>query len=730
MGPFRQVLIALAFTLVGNSPVAAAPLDRVTLQLKWTHQFQFAGYYAAIAQGYYREAGLEVVLREAVPGRDPVETVLKGEAEFGVGNSDLLLLRHRGEPVVVLAAIFQHSPLVLLVRAASRVADLQGLHDRELMMLPSESAELFAYFKFEGIDPAKLRIRTHTMDIEDFIAGRVDGMSAYGTDEPFNLRARGVPFLQFTPRAGGIDFYGDNLFTTERELKLHPGRVRAFRAASLRGWEYALAHPDEILDLILRDYRRKMTREHLQFEAEQTSVLMHPGLIEVGHMNPGRWRHMADTYAEFGMLPRDFSLVGFLYDPDPRPDLRWVYWSLAGAGVLTVAVLGWALPLVRLNRRLHASERQYRELADNAPFPVAITDLETSRVLFHNRRAADLFGDGLAGDYAGETALSFYHDPAEREVLLKELRAGRSVTGLELRFHSRDGRTIWAELSAGIVAFGDRPAVVVSFHDITRRRAMESELREAKETAEAADAAKGRYLGMLSHEIRTPLNGMLGMINLLRPEKFSSEGREQLEILDHSGRTLLKLINDLLDFARFDSGRVELERLPVEPQLFVRELCTLFRPAAEAKGVRLRADVRPEVPAVVLTDPMRLRQVLSNLLANAIKFTAVGGIEIGVERAPFAAATPGRCRLRFHVSDTGIGIAPEKVAYLFEPYVQADASVARRYGGTGLGLSISKRLAQLFGGGIQVQSAPGTGSVFTVEIEVDVAPPAQKNPGE
>ena len=141
MGPFRQVFVGTRFTLLGSTLVTAATPDRVTRQLKWTHQFQFAGYYAAIAQGHYREAGLEVVLKEAMPGRDPVDTVLKGEAEFGVGTSDRRLLRNRGEPVVVLAAIFQHSPLVLLVRTASRVTDLQGLHDRELMMLPSESAD-------------------------------------------------------------------------------------------------------------------------------------------------------------------------------------------------------------------------------------------------------------------------------------------------------------------------------------------------------------------------------------------------------------------------------------------------------------------------------------------------------------------------------------------------------------------------------------------------------------
>jgi PAS domain S-box-containing protein len=716
----RSLPLVFLLAAGGVSLFAAETRVPVTLQLKWRHQFQFAGYYAAIAQGYYREAGLDVTLREALPGIDPAEAVLHGAADFGVGASDLVLLRVSGKPVVLLASIFQHSPLVILARRDAGVQDLQSLAGRPIMIEP-QSAELFAYFKTEGVDPARLRKELHTFDVKDLLSGRVAAMSAYITDEPFLLRQAGVDFLTFTPRAGGIDFYGDNLFTTEEQIRRRPAQVRAFREASLRGWSYALAHPDEIVELIEREYSRGKSAEHLRYEAAQIAQLMHADLIEVGQTNPGRWQHIAETYAEFGMIPQVFSLNGFIYTEEMRQDLRWFYWALAGLAAVLFAALGWILPLVRLNRRLHANERQYRALVEHAPFPVAITDLETSQVLFNNRRAIDLFGDGTARPLTELPATAFYENPADRERLLAGLRTHGLVTGMEIRFHARDGRPVWAQLSAGIVDFHGRRAAVVSFHDITRRRAIEDELRAAKEAAERADAAKGRYLGMLSHEIRTPLNGLLGVAGLMRTEQLTREGREHLEILERSGQTLLRLINDLLDFARYDSGRIELEQFAVEPAVFLKELCTLFRPAAEAKGLALTSAVRPEVPAAIVTDPMRLRQVLSNLLSNAIKFTVKGSVEIVVERAPFAGAAQGRCRLRFHVTDTGLGIPPEKMAHLFEPFVQADASVARRFGGTGLGLSISKRLAQLLGGGIRVQSTPGAGSMFTVEIEAEVA---------
>ena len=358
----RVVLLSLAgwmaLALTDTAKAAngtGAALDHVTLQLKWKHQFQFAGYYAAVAQGYYREAGLEVNLREAEPEHDPVEEVLAGRAEFGVGTSELLLLRGKGRPVVALAVIYQHSPLVLLARKSAGAGDLQALAAQPVMIEP-QSAELLAYFKDEGVDPAKLHLVPHTFDVRDLINGRVAAMSAYATDEPFQLRQAGVDYLTFTPRAGGIDFYGDNLFTTEGEIRAHPGRVAAFRQASLRGWEYALAHPEEIADLILRDHGQRKTREALLFEAQQTAQLMHPELIEVGHMNPGRWQHIADTYTEFGMLPAGFSLKGFLYDANPQSDYRWAYWTLGIVSLVAVAALGWALPLLWLNRRLRRSK--------------------------------------------------------------------------------------------------------------------------------------------------------------------------------------------------------------------------------------------------------------------------------------------------------------------------------------------------------------------------------------
>ncbi len=695
-----------------------ANLDHVTLQLKWRHQFQFAGYYAAVEQGYYREAGLVVELHEAAPARNPVDAVFAGEAEFGVGNSDLVLSRAEGHPAVVLATIFQHSPLVLVARAGRGVTAMQDLHDRPMMMVESEKAEILAYFKHEGVDLQRLRVLPHTQQIADFIEGRVDAMSAYVTDQPFMLKQAGVDYLSFSPRAGGIDFYGDNLFTTEEQIRRHPQRVRAFREASLRGWEYAMAHPAELVDLILRRYNpQQKSREHLEFEAARTADLMHLGVIEVGHNNPGRWRHIADTYAEFGMMPAGFSLDGFLYDPNPKSDYTRAYWALGLTAAVALVALGWVLPLVRLNRRLARSERQYRELVEQAPFPVSVSDAETQRVVFANRAAAAVMTTPVAA-LEGEKVVEFYDDPADRERLLAGLRAGGPVTDFEVRMRAPGGRRLWVLLSAATVEFAGRRGILVAFQDITQRREMQDELRRAKDAAEAANAAKSHYLAVMTHEVRTPLSGIIGLAQLIQEETLTAEQRENVGLIETTGHSLLALVGNILDYSKIEAGRMEVEKSPMEAAPLLNDLCRLFSAAAQAKHLTLAVRIEPGVPAVVLADAARLRQILGNLLSNAIKFTATGGVEINLaaERQP-----TGGWRLKFQVRDTGSGIGAEQAARLFQPYVQANRTIARRHGGTGLGLVISRQLARLLGGDLTVESALGRGSMFVVEITADVA---------
>ena len=221
---------------------------KVTLQLKWKHQFQFAGYYMAKKLGYYADAGLDVNIREARPGQEPIQDVIKEHAHFGVGTSDLLLMRDQGHPVVVLGTIFQHSPLSIMVRSNSGITNIHQLASSTLMIEP-HSAELLATFATEGIDTEQLNIVEHTFNVGQLLEENVDGMSVYTTDEPYIMERVDEGYLLLRPISSGIDFYGDNLFTTEHMVAEHPEQVKAFWEASKKGWEYALDHMDETIDM-------------------------------------------------------------------------------------------------------------------------------------------------------------------------------------------------------------------------------------------------------------------------------------------------------------------------------------------------------------------------------------------------------------------------------------------------------------------------------------------------
>lgn len=256
--------------------------------------------------------------------------------------------------------------------------------------------------------------------------------------------------------------------------------------------------------------------------------------------------------------------------------------------------------------------------------------------------------------------------------------------------------------------------------DVTRERRSSAELARAKADAEAANEAKSRFLATMSHEIRTPLNGVLGMNALLLDTPLTEEQRRLAEIVRNSGATLLSVINDILDFSRLQAGRMSLDAAPFQPSPLIDGVTSLLGVSCQTKGLTLETDIAPDLPEWVLGDAGRLRQVLFNLIGNAVKFTHEGGVRVEVRHEPVDA---GRVAITIAISDTGIGITPAALARLFDRFSQADDSTARRYGGSGLGLAITKELVELMGGTIDVQSREGMGSTFRVRIPMDIAQP-------
>jgi signal transduction histidine kinase len=263
-----------------------------------------------------------------------------------------------------------------------------------------------------------------------------------------------------------------------------------------------------------------------------------------------------------------------------------------------------------------------------------------------------------------------------------------------------------------------------------RREAREAELDEAREKAESASSAKGEFLAVISHEIRTPMNGVLGMLRVVRDTQLSPEQHGYLKTASDSAESLLLLLNDVLDFSKIESGRLELENAPFPPASTAKSIADLMLARARDKGLQFDLKLGDNLPGVIIGDSARLRQILVNLLGNAIKFTERGSVELAVACVE---RTPTRAVMHFTVTDTGIGIDSAAQARLFKPFTQADASMSRRYGGTGLGLVISMRLAQAMGGAIQVQSKLNQGTTFRLLLpcqlpELSAAPRHEEGP--
>ncbi|WP_373020103.1 ABC transporter substrate-binding protein [Thiomicrorhabdus sp.] len=482
----RLFKLTLPLILIGWGAAAwvlASPagLTPVKLQLKWHHQFQFAGYYAALEKGYYRDAGLNVTLLEAGVGKDSIQAVLNDEAEFGVGTSEVLLNYYLGEPVVVLAAIMQHSPLALATLKSSGISNIHQLATQKMMIEPN-SAELFAYLRNEGIDFDRLKLVEHTHHTQDLIDGKVKAMSIYTTDETFDFDSKGIDYQLFRPIASSIDFYGDNLFTTQDMIDRNPELVEAFRKASIEGWKYAMQHPEEIIDLILSKYSQRKTREHLRYEAEKMRDVMEPDLVEIGYFNPGRWQHIAYTYNQLGVLPEKFDVDGMLYQPNndrayQELKLRF-YWAI---GILLVVMLLAGI-FYRQYHLANIRRKQYESLFLNAP--VSLMEIDQKGVIYNWNLEAENTFQYSAKEAIKQSAYDLIL-PKEEIASIEKLIASTWQNGVITHFENqnirKDGQALlckWSNMPFES-EYENQQRVICMARDITTEKALEERLYHA-----------------------------------------------------------------------------------------------------------------------------------------------------------------------------------------------------------------------------------------------------------
>lgn len=370
----------------------------------------------------------------------------------------------------------------------------------------------------------------------------------------------------------------------------------------------------------------------------------------------------------------------------------------------------------RHEQRLSASEEKFRILFDRSPDAIFVEDCDGS-ILDVNPMGCRLH-QMTRQQLVGMNVLDLV-PPEQRQRAAENfarLVRGERSEAVGCAWTST-GDAVPVEVVVSRIQYENRPALLLHVRDITRRKEAEEELHHAKLVAEAANEAKSRFLASLSHEIRTPLHGIKGMTKLALDSAPSPEVRERLQTIQTSAEGLQSVINDLLDYSKIEAGALELFREPFPLLQPVDDVVKALHAEAQRKGLTVHCHVAPDVPRWVVGDPVRLRQILLNLMGNAVKFTEKGkaALEITREGSP-----DGRARLRFAVHDTGVGISQGQVQQIFEPFVQGDSSLTRQHGGIGLGLSISQKLIQMLEGALHVESEVGRGSTFHFVIPVEV----------
>ncbi len=698
-------------------------LESVVLQLPDAHGFRFAGYYAAREKGYYREAGLSVSIVQGPAAISVAEELYHGSAQYGVMEPGALVHKEQGIPLVLLSSVFQQSPWRLVVRATSdimTVADLAG----KRVVARGNWGPLHAALLQQEIPLNRIRFVHSDTGAQDLAAGRVDALAGNIADVGWALKKAGVGFRIIGPVGPGGGFYGDSLFTIAGEALVRPARVNRFIAASLRGWDYALAHPGEVGKLIQEYYPCGGGLPRVAHDAQVVQHMVLPELIPLGQVSPERWQAMADTYITMGVLEPGFSMDGFFFSRNiqkGKPAGQWVLPVMTGGLVFGALLIFW------LHNGGNSGKKQpvvtedrghgFRRIMDSASEIAIYGCDEAMEVIYWNASCEKQYGY-TQSQAMGRSLETLIYPPG----MIQKMRKRHE----EWRLSGQPG-------PPGVVTFMDRNRDPVSVFssamthlgetgmerfcfdiDMAPLQAAEREKLSAQRMAgeQKRFAVVGRVAGKIAHDFNNILGAIMGNAELTLLDCKDPEMTQVLTLIHEQTLKGKNLTQNLMAFAKDQ----ELRQTFFEPGEKLNLVISLMR--KELRGIRVNTHVEGNVPEI-LADPGMVENILVNLLQNAVH-------ALSQTRDPRITI---RCYSRrpylyWEISDNGCGISAEHVETIYEPGFtlkgkkDITGAYRRHIRGTGYGMANVKKWVIQHKGDISVQTQEGVGSTFVVRLPV------------
>lgn len=742
--PIRFIFLLIALQLASTNLSAQKPLDSekndIQIKLKWFHQFQFAGFYAADIKGYYKEAGLDVKIIESSASSPPIDFVLNNKNTYGVSSQELIESRAIGKPVVMLSAIFQHSPYVIISLKEKNIKSPKDLIGKKVMASKDQGLiQLRALLNAQNIDLNKLQIVEHTWNNEDLIKGNVDAQTGYVSVEAFQIKQRGYDVNIIRPIDYGVDFYGDILFTSYEEINKNPDRALAVKRATNKGWEYAMTHIDEICDYILNlpgVRNRGITKENLIYEALMMQHLIKSDLVEIGHINRSRINNMINIYKKNNVIDKKAEFNDFIFDEvqhteDIQSAFKYFWGSIISIVLILLGIFFWNRQLRkrvdehinkieqenigRLKAEQIAKESEERlELALSAArLGIWDSDLLTGYV-YRNDIWSEMLGydkGEIEPNYEGWRKLVHPEDFNRIEPEISAHHKGKSLyNNYEHRLLTKAGEWKWIlSLSKTVAVDKEGKATrLIGIHiDIDELKSKELQLQAITDELMHSNAELEKFAYITSHNLRAPVVNIISLIELLDLEKIGDHQNEL--IINKVQLSVLRLESTLNDLVEVVSAKKQ--ALMQRTNISISSVCDKVIANLESQLTKSNAEIKFNFCSTdtIYFVPGILESIVQNLITNSIKYrNPEKRLVIEIK------TTADDHYVHLSIKDNGIGFDSKKLGQkIFKLYERFHHHIE----GKGLGLYLIKTQIDSMGGKIEAHSKIMEGAEFIVSIK-------------